>query len=356
MPQFLINDVEIWLSNLPESALNTHYTLGADYGKVATSQPFYVLPEMEKRNDAGKPGNGHSYPTYTCNTYWSHPAISIQDEVNVEMAGRMLLRAMGGTVTDTVLFAGVNKHAANQLPIASGRQYPSADLIVREGGVNIADFLLAGAVVSSYQLSQNKADAPTFQADLVGTGKHVRNHGITSLPATPVIIQCIDGNNTVVQWTDSGGLKDWAATGRLISWNVRVDNQLKLNDRAPGDPFTVAAGTEGIAAYVRKLLRGAPQITAQLVVTLDNNVNEWIQMANNELLTDVTFKPQGPIIASTFRASLAMIIPKARIIRTVPGESDGDATVTIELQPYYDSASGGAIKGEVVNATTTNFR
>jgi hypothetical protein len=352
MAEFLINDVALWLSEAPEGTFNTHATAGANYIKILTANPFYILPEMEKRTDANRPGNGHEFPTYTCNDYWSHPAVSLEDEVNVDGAGRLLLRAASGAVSTALLETGVTKHSASMLPIASGRQNKASDLIVLEGG---ASFLLAGGVVERYRLFQNRADPPRYQADLVFSGKHIRPHGVTSLPTTANIIQCLDGNQSLIQWTDDGGLRNFASLGRVRSWFCEVNNASKLNDRRPGDPST-SNGTDGVAAYVRFLNHGLRSVTAQIVITLDNDVYEWLRMANNQALTNVTFSARSTtLIGATQRAALTMIIPNGRIVSVTPGEDDGDAIATVNIVGYFDNTSGGALNVEVVNNTASSF-
>lgn len=352
MPEFLINDAAFWLSKLNESAFNTHFTAGADYIKLFNANPFYLLPEMEKSTDANRPGNGHEFATFVCNRYWSHTSVILEDEVNVEHAGRLLLRANGGTVTDTLLETGVTKHSNAMLPIASGRQQPSSDFISFEGG---ASYLFAGGVVESYRLSQNRADPPRFQCNMVYSGKHVRPHGVTSLPTTASIIQCLDGNQSLVQWTDDGGLRNFATLGRVRSWFCDVALATKLNDRAPGDPSTLN-GTDGVAAYVRKMLHGPRVVTAQIVQTLTDDVYEWLRMANNQVITDATFSARGPLIGATQRAALTMIIPNSRILNVTSGQDDGDATITTNLVGFFDSTTGGALEAECVNNTATLFR
>jgi hypothetical protein len=352
MLEFRVNDVSLWLSEAPETALNTHYTAGAEYIRILNGQGFYILPEMEKRNDANRPGNGHEFATYTCNHYWTHPAVTLEDEVNVNGAGRLLLRSASGAVATQLLETGVTKHSAAMLPVANGRQNKASDFIALLGG---SSFLLAGGVVERYRLFQNRADPPRYQADLVFTGKHIRPHGVTSLPASADIIQCLDGNQSVIQWTDDGGLRDFAALGRVLSWFCEVNNATKLNDRRPGDPST-SNGTDGKAAYVRRMLHGNRVVTAQIVITSDNDVYEWLRMTTNQALTDVTFSARSTaLIGATQRAALTMIVPNGRIVSVTPGEDDGDQTATINIVGYYDATSGGALETEVVNNIASSF-
>jgi hypothetical protein len=352
---FLINDVALYVSKRPETTINTQYTAGADYLKALTAAPAFVLPQVEWVNDAGKPGNGHEFATYQCETYVTHPAITFTDDVNTDYAGRLLLRSLGGTVTSALLSGTAYKHSNAMKPVASGRQLPTTDVISELGG---ASFLLAGMVVDRYRLSQTRADRPQFTVDLVGSGKFVRPHGVTSLPSTAAVIQCLDGNNTEVSWTDTDGVQNFhGATCSLRSSFIEVANSTRLNDRCPGDAeMTITAGAlTTTPAYVGRMSRGNRVVTAQIVIKLDSTVPDWITYAVGDILTDVTFKYRGPIITGAHRYALHGIIPKARITSVDPGEDDGDATLAINILGFYDTVTLGALKAEVVNTETANY-
>ncbi len=355
MAEFRINDVALWVSKRPETVFNTDYTLGADYLKALTAQPAFVLPQIEYVNDANKPGNGHEFPTFQCETYVSHPAFTFTDDINTDYAGRLWLRALSGTVTSALLAGSANKHSNAMLPVASGRQYDSTTLISELGG---ATFRLAGMVVDRYRLSQTRADRPQFSVDLIGSGKFTRPHGVTSLPATATVIQCLDGNNTQVFWTDTDGLQNFhGTTCSLRSVFVEVANNSRLNDRCPGDPeLTLTSGSlTTTPAYVNKLTRGDRTVTAQIVIKLDSTIPDWITYSVGDTLTNVTFQFRGPIITSPHRHAIHAIIPKARVTSVESGEDDGDATLTINLLGFYDTVSGGALLAEVINTETGSY-
>src|SRR5215470_16914366 len=100
MPDFLLENVSAYISKLPQTALGTDYSSGTDYLRALTLNPAFIEPQIEFVTDAGKPGNGHEFATRQCPTYIGHPAFSFTDEMNVSYAGRLLLRALGGAVTD----------------------------------------------------------------------------------------------------------------------------------------------------------------------------------------------------------------------------------------------------------------
>lgn len=355
MATFLLNDVELWVSKLPETAFNTHYTAGAEFEKVRSSQPVSLMPNFDFTTDAGKPGNGSEFATQRCLVNTQHPTIPVQDEVNAEMAGRLLLRSLGGTVTAANVTGSAYKHTCPMLPKASGLQLPSMTVIDKLGA---ADFLYGGVVVERFKLSQNRADAPLFECDLVGSGKAITPNGVTSLPATPSVISCLDGNYTILQWTDAGGAQDFTAGEGFRAWSIEIVNNSKLNDKLAGDPtnsYTYETVTV-TPPYRRRIYRGARVVNAQITIPLQATKPQWEKYVIGQDITDVIFKPRGPIITGAVRQSLAYFIPKAKIASITMGEEDGDAVQTITLEAMYDSVSLGAVTGEVVNTTTTNFK
>lgn len=352
MTDFLSRDVKLGLSKLPETAFNTPYTTASDFEPIITKTAFYVLPAMEKTDDAGRIGNGTEFATYICNSYWSHPAVNINDDVNVEACGRLWLRTLGGPVVDTAAGTGTT-HSAAMLPVAAGRQLPSSDFLSTLGG---ADFLLAGMVPERFRFSQNRADVPQYSCDLIGSGKHARPSGIT-LTGSAATIQCLTGNDVSIAWTDTSGRRTVTAEAcRVRSWFFEVVNNLKQNDRCAGDP-QLAEGVCAPAGYVRKLLRGSRAVTAQVVITLDSTVPEWIQMACNEVLTDVTFTINGPVIGvGPTKNSVVANIPKATIRGTTSGDDNDDAVIALDFVAMYDPTTGGAATGAVTNLVASGFK
>jgi hypothetical protein len=101
------------------SAYNDGSSTGSNYAKIRSQQASFVLPQVEFLNDAGVPGNGHEFATQWCANYLTHPAVTFTDDVNYAIAGRLALRALGGTVT-TAQQGGTTayKHSCSMLPIA----------------------------------------------------------------------------------------------------------------------------------------------------------------------------------------------------------------------------------------------
>lgn len=357
---YRISDTLLYLSKTRESSLNTQETTGSNFIKVVSLQPQYVLPQGEFVNDANRPGAGHEFATSQCPTYISHPRITINDDVNTEGAGRLLLRALGGSVTAAQQGgSAAYKHSCVMIDSTSTRQLPSTTGISKLG--TDASYLLAGMVVDSWSMSQNRADRPQFSCELVGTGKFVTPHGVTSLPSSVTTLTCLDGNNTQITWTDTVGSQSLHGSGcALRSWNVSINNNLKLNDRCPGDS-TVTVTDSGSSlsksfAYAGKLYIGeARAYQAQITMTQESDVANWLTMMTDDTLTDFTISARGAIIASTYRHTVSVIFPKARITAIETGNDDGDATYTMTITAFYDSSTSTACKAEVTNTTTSSF-
>jgi hypothetical protein len=165
-----------------ESSYNTPQTTGSNYERVIADQIVVTIPNPEKRTDLGRAGS--EFATTQCNTYWTPTAISLGSDVDFNgPMGRLALRAVGGTITDTtVVIAAAFKHSAPMLPGSSGLQLPSFNYILDIPGSG-ADYLYTGMVVDRYRLSQDGSDVAKVSVDLVGSGKHRSPNAVSSLPS-----------------------------------------------------------------------------------------------------------------------------------------------------------------------------
>lgn len=360
MADYRLKDVELYLSKTRESSLNTQETTGSNFWKIATTQGQYVLPQVGLTSNAGRPGEGHEFATSRCVTYVEHPRLTVTDEINTSYGGALALRALGGSVTAAQQGgSAAYKHSCIMQNTAStGLQLPSSTFISKIG-VD-ASFLYAGGVVNSFSMSQTGADRPTFSAELVGTGKFVKPHGVTSLPSSISVLTCLDGNQTVISWTDTGGSQTLTGSGCGIrNSSVTVQNNLQLNDRCPGDS-TVTITDSGTSlsstpAYHSRLRLGDRAATAQLTMLQDSDVANWLTYATNDQLTDFTISYRGAVIASTYRHTVSYIFPKAHIINVETTEDNGYAAYTVTIEADWDSSTSTAVKCEVTNTTTSAF-
>lgn len=358
MADYRISDVLIYVSKTRESALNTGETTGSNFLKAITQSPSFYLPQVEFVDDSGRPGNGHEFrQSEWCATYLSHSGLSLSDDINVGYCGRLALRSVGSSVT-TAQQGGsaAYKHSATMLDALTSLQMPSTTAIVALGG---ASFRLDGLVVDRFRLSQQAANRVQYACDLVGTGDFVTPHGVSSLPAAAVLTNCLTGQNSEVKWTDTAGTENFATGCVLKSWFAEIANSTKLNDRCPGDPtvtITDSASSRTVTpAYVQKLRHGIRSATGQIVVPLDSTIPHWYTYAAGDPLTNVIFRGQGDIIASTYRYSVGIIFPKAQITSVETGEVDGEATLTINISASWDTVTSSAATVEVFNAETSAY-
>ncbi len=348
MPEFLFEDVELALSKQAEIALNTNFTAIADFQRVLVSQPVVPIPTPEKSSDAGRVGNGHEFitPGRLCNTYWQQPSVAIEDDLDFDMSGKLFRRALGSVVTPATIGAFIAK-SFKLLPKASGLQLPSSDLIARLGG---ADFLHAGMVVQQYRMFQAGNDRPKYAATLQGTGKFLNPSPAGVLSVLTYV--CPSGNNVLIQWTDSGGVRNLTGSGCNISaWSVDVSTELR-DKRCAGDPTlsAPACATSG-AAYRRTLTRRKRTVTGQITYKLDSGLPEWTQMVCNELITDVMFRvgANAAGLAATDIMQEA-VFPKAYLSAIEIVDDDGDVAQQITITPTWDATTETAISGRLINS------
>jgi hypothetical protein len=359
MPEFRQQDANLYVSKLRETAFNTPFPAGGDYFRATTQNPLVLIPDMEKTDDSNRAGNASEFPTTQCNQYWLPVAASFQDQANFDLFGRLALRAVGGTVTSTLVVTGATKHVANMLPKSSGLQYPSSTVVSELGG---ATFLFPGCVVDRFRMSQEGVNPVQCQFDLIGSGKHRSPHAVTAPLPTASTFSCLKPKS-ILEYSD-GSLKDLAAGCRVRSWSVEIaNNHAPQDDRCIGD-LTQNAGNFGVsgglsdAAYLSKLTRGNRTVTAQIVILLDSAMPEWLQMAENLALTTVTFGARGNQLAAgppAVHEALKVILPNARFSAVQEVDSNGKAALTLTFKAMHDNVSGSGAIVEVINNIASGF-
>lgn len=358
MADYRLIDLGLFVSKRKETSFLTGYTAGADFYKAVTQNAAFTEPQFEKITNAGRAGLSSEFPTEVCVGYSLPIGVSITDDINTSYAGNLLLRAFGGAVTTAQ--QGVTtayKHSAPILLSSSSLQLPSSTIINALGG---ASFRYDGMVVDSYTLSQQGTARPQFAATLINSGKFVRPHGVTSLPSSPTLLSCLDGHNSVVQWTSAAGANIFSAqTCRLRNWSVSINNNLQQNDRCTSDSsMTVTDPSATVTStpyYAGRLLFGTRTITGSFTVTLDTSIIEWLTYGANDTITDLTFRAQGAVIASTYRHWQEIVLEKATITSTAPGEENGVATETINFEAIFDTSASTPATASVQNTTTSNY-
>jgi hypothetical protein len=351
--EFLLSDLQVAMSVLPESAINTPYQLSADFMGMRLNAMPPMVPQAQTQDDADMIGGGDEFANDVRLYNWLQQPHTINGKLNSETAGNWLLRALMGTVTDAVVTATKSwDHSAPMQTRAQGRTPKYTTLIMNLGG---ADVLAASMAVNSFTISQQGTAEPTFSVEVIGTGKFQRLRDIVS-PAIvipqPVAHHYPHGAANIIVLND-GVVKNLSSLGRVRSWSVSLQNNLVTNDRRPGDPFKTS-GDVRTGSYVRSLLRGKRTASAQIKLALDENLSELDYLTSNTTLTSLSIKNVGePITASPDNYEVEWKVPKFKL-QTLTGDSEGDdATITLNFLPLRDSVSGGLVTGRIRNDQAT---
>ncbi|MCC6328996.1 MAG: hypothetical protein IT174_10800 [Acidobacteria bacterium] len=336
-----------WISKTLESSYNTPEATGSNYSEIPTQEPYFVLPKLEKTSDADRVGQ--DAPTHLCNTYWSHGEIGLRDDAETDVPARLFRRALGGSVTDTVVSAGaVWDHTFAILPRAASDFLPSFSVATLLGS---ASFLLAGCMIDRFKVSQKNSERVQHETDILSGGKFTNPHGLTSLPSL-VDTACMDGFRTNIQYTDSDGSTtvNLTTAGKVIEWMVEHKNNIRRNKRRTGDPIQTVSSSAG--AYVRSMPRGKYETSVQMVIDFVD-LTEWTKSVQNAVFTNMKITVVGPIITGIYRHEFEIIIPKFGFDSPDTSDDEGDAATPINIIPFKDPTSGGTITGRIRNAQGT---
>jgi hypothetical protein len=282
MPFFRQRDARFWISKLP-GTFNAFEETGTNYLLARIGSPFVVLPTQEKENDAGTAGNGHPYATFQCNRYWLPMSAQIDAQADFDLLGRLWLRALGGTVVDSLVSAGAAwKHAANQKPGAEGLQLAAFNAISELGG---ASSIHAGCVVDSFEMRQEAGAAiPRVITGMLSSGKHRGPHQIGTRQvetATAAGTITLGGNATVI--VTASGLP-----GSPITVSVAV----LLNDTAAqwADKVRIALAAHSVIKYFFVVSGASTSIVLTKRHTAPNDTTLNISLANGTC-TGITAAP-----------------------------------------------------------------
>lgn len=340
------------ISKAIESAYNTHYELQADFDALVTSAFNISLPNIEKFFDGGLIGSGNEYALTSTNDYLSHPSISISDRLNTELAARLFKRALGGSVTDSVVTASTAwDHVFVPELGSDDPSLPSMTVAAKLGGI---DLILAGMVVNSYGVSFSDSSAPTFSAELIGSGKYKYMANATPALVLPAYTaQNYMGTAAAITCSlNDGSVLNLHTVGRLKSFNFNYSNNVITGDRRAGDPLTTS-GDINSGAYSNRLTRGTRSCSGSLVVYIDENKREWADHLANTPITAFTWKALGQKLNGTDSREFEVTIPKSVFSSASISDDGGKLCLSLEMTPLKDSAENGLCKGRVRSGIAT---
>lgn len=358
MASFLTRDVRTYLDIVRESTYNTPQTTGANYERLVTTNAVVFIPNQETRTDQGRAGS--EFASAICNTYWEPAALTVAGEGDFAGFGRLALRAVGGTITDTtVVSAAAFKHSAPMLPGTTSLQLPSFNMIaaIESSG---ASYLYTGCVVDRMRVSKEAGQLAQISFDILGSGKHRGPHAVTSLPSTPSF-GCTRPYGFASY--NNGGAIDLSTGCRVKSWNLELaNNHAPASNRCDGDSTQnkndyTASGGASDAAFLGKLEHGDRTLTGEIVLELDGTYAEHTDLTEKVTLTDFTVGYRGAVLDAggpTYETT-KFIIPTAKFLTSRFTDVNGKACVTLSLLPVTSGTS--VLTVEVVNAVTaTNYK
>lgn len=340
-----LDNTQLNISKTVESAFNTPEASSGNYEWCPSTDPIFILPKLEKVNDAGRIGRNAS--SHQCNTYWSPAQISIKDDVETGVPARLLRRGLGGLSTPTLVATGVYDHDFAILPPQVGDVLPSFNIMSVLGA---ADYLLAGLMVNKFKWSQKSGDRVQHETDIVGSGKFATPSGKTLNPLGD--LPCMDGHKTAISYKEPGGASgvNLSNLGLVAEWMVEHDNKIRTNRRRSGDPTQTVNGEEG--AYVRKMPRGKYTTAGQIILEFVD-LTYWLKSVKNEICEDFSILIPGPKIDATYRHEIELIFPRFSFDSPDTGADEDDAATPINLIFHEDPVTKGTMRVRVRNTNAT---
>jgi len=356
-------DQNIFLSKLPEVAVNTPYILTADFvgGLLNSSMP--PIPDVSRSADT-MVGDGNERAQKLRKGWMIPTQISVGGLLNCETAARLGNRCLGGTRTVSAELAPGGSLAfditTNMQTKAQGRIPKLTTFGYDLGGYK---FIHPSMAVSNFEIQFEGENDVTFSANLINTGLYKMNslaatleaNGFTAdmaaaiavgvalvVPPNPPDHHLMHPAATKVTFSN-GATIDFAADGDLISGACGLDNQIVVKQRA-GDPFTVAANRKA-GAYARDIHRGQRVPSARLKVAMDPMLRAFVMAQSGTDITSLTYLFRGEdgigASANNYFYEYEWKCPLAEI-ETVQSDPDGDdAAYTMNFYPKTDAVTGG---------------
>jgi hypothetical protein len=370
MAEFIVQDINLLISKTPEATFNAAKIAGTDFLRAVMRGNTFGFPVLNKVDSSDLVGTGFDFPQVPLRVdYWNHPVMTIGEDVEADLFPIFLARAFGGTNAAPATLNVEGRQHTLLLGGPTQRQLPSSNLITSVGYVDDAnpgaDFLWMGVVPESVQIAQDAGRTPTWSIELVGSGKFTNPlpAGVrTGLPAdvgddttTSREQLYVHPASIVISYTD-GTTVNLATEGKIRSWNFQFNNNLRRDDRRPGDPFRVANDpTSG--AFVNRLQRGRRTCAAQVTVSLTEDLEEYITMAQNRVVDNLAFIMKGNLIPDAVPATnytVAINIPKAQLRTVSPTTVGDDTALVLDWFPLKGSALE-YVSADIINTRTTAY-
>lgn len=341
MERFQLSDIELLLGNVPDSAINTPRTLSAEFMKFRANAFQPPIPQLQTVPDQ-MVGDGTERSQVLRKGWWLPRNITIGGKANTESAAILGVRALGGSITNTVVTAATSwDHFANTQTKAQGRTPKLSTLLFLLGGY---DFLYPTMGVNRYELNFDGQNDVNYVCELINTGYWRRAGDIVPAIVPPVTTphHLLHPAATRVTFSD-GVMHDYASDGRLLSGMCSLANNIVVR-QLPGDPFINPVDFKS-GAYARDIHRGPREPLARLKVAMDSALAEFTMQQSGADITSLTyvFKGEDNIGASADRYELEWKFPLAEL-ESIAEDPDGDdAAITMNFYPKTDAVTGGYV-------------
>ena len=306
--EYIQEDVQILYSSAPQSAVNTPITVGASFKSALVDAFPPTFPTPQFVDDSDQVGDGSEFPRWVRLYRWGI-GFSLGMKLNTELALVLIARALGGTITNTVVTATTSwDHLVIMQKRSQGRIPKATTFLLPLIGA--ADFLLADIFVNSFTISQTGDAMPTVQFQLVGTGLHAKPHGVTSLPnpITDTPVHHYFHGAALGFVLNDGSVRDLSSDGRNLSWSLDFQNNIVISNRV-GDSF-MTAGDLASGAYSKNVIHGKRRTVLNYRDTLGDTLNQWSWLINTTALTGIALLNKGmDKINVTDRYELEMRVP-----------------------------------------------
>ncbi len=341
---------------MPEATYNVAVSAGADFEALVSSNPFYLLPVIEKTSDAGQIGTGTHFATHLCNDYWAQPGVDFATQIALfTIYARFWLRAFGGTVTTAAAGTGF-KHTAPLQAEDDGSQLPGTTMIVENGPQKVLE---TGMVPATATLSKTRRDRPTLSFSFVGTGNHVNQHAVSGLPSYASDQSCPKSGITVKYTNPDAAIIDLGLQGcDFVDLAVALNNNLLIGDRCPSDPeLTMPTTDGGTANVVTRVLRQEQGLDVGFTFLLDTTNPEYTLHLTNENCTNLVIGVRGPVIgAGPATYELGVEIPKINFRTAAATDNEGNAAYGVAVEVLVQDVPADLPKAYVINEVASDFR
>ena len=332
-------------------------TTETDYVEFLSNPLPPQIPGNESVTDEAMVGDGSSRILRNVyNYYWKTGQFPVSGLLNDHIACILMKGFLSGATVTTTTAVVVKDYATVQ---KSASVAPSLFSIYRH--LEGEQFVLGDLFPNAFSISQEGEAMPTFNFDLMGTGRFLDSDALTAatfdeanIVAAPSY-EYFHGAATVVTFTDGTTTYDLTNQGRLISLSVEGNNGGRVA-RRPGDPFFVTADRNS-GAYAKNIAMGkATGHVVRFKIDLGTTLPEWRAMLERKTITGGSIKFVGfNIITGAYSYEFEILFPKARF-GVIAGDTDDQyGALSIEIMPERDPVSGGFYTSRVRTDKTTTI-